>query len=262
MTMNKYQRTLSPLEIRRVIRLKRRVLWIYRHWLGITLILFFLFNIGAWSAPVLMDAGLTNEGNLVYSLYGPFCHQMAQRSFFLFGDKMMYTPAEMGTSISNNTTVDTWAMRRFRGSPEVGWKVAWSDRMVYMYGSLWLVMFIFYILAQYRQVKPLAIGWLVVLILPMMLDGVTHFISDLGGMFAGFRYTNYWLATLIGYSLPSNFYKGDALGSFNSWMRLASSLTFGLGIGWFLLPRLIAVTQFNVVVLEKQLAHFSPIDNR
>ena len=60
----------------------------------------------------------------------------------------------------------------------------------------------------------------VLLLLPMAFDGGTHFISDIiGGIGGGFRYSNLWLAVLTGNVFPATFYVGDALGSFNSWMR-------------------------------------------
>ena len=40
------------------------------------------------------------------------------------------------------------------------------------------------------------------------------------------------------HALPATFYTGDALGSFNAWMRLLSGLLFGIGIVWFAYPRL------------------------
>jgi hypothetical protein len=70
----------------------------------------------------------------------------------------------------------------------------------------------------------------------MAIDGGTHFISDLAGMGQGFRSDNAWLAQLTGFVLPGSFYAGDALGSFNSWMRLLTGLLFGLGVIWFAFP--------------------------
>ncbi len=72
--------------------------------------------------------------------------------------------------------------------------------------------------------------------LPMAIDGTSHLISDLPGVEQGFRSTNAWLAALTGNTLPAWFYVGDALGSFNSWMRLISGVLFGLGAVWFLFP--------------------------
>lgn len=41
-----------------------------------------------------------------------------------------------------------------------------------------------------------------------------------------------WLANLTGGSFPTNFYAGDAFGSFNSWMRLTTGLIFGVTLVW------------------------------
>jgi hypothetical protein len=43
---------------------------------------------------------------------------------------------------------------------------------------------------------------------------------------------------LTGNSFPATFYIGDALGSFNSWMRLISGVIFGIGVVWCIYPRL------------------------
>jgi hypothetical protein len=73
----------------------------------------------------------------------------------------------------------------------------------------------------------------------MGLDGFTHMISDFtAGIGGGFRDSNAWLAALTNQIFPATFYASDALGSFNSWMRLITGLLFGLGVVWFLYPRL------------------------
>lgn len=79
--------------------------------------------------------------------------------------------------------------------------------------------------------------WLTILfILPLAIDGTTHLISDFAGVTAGFRYTNLWLANLTGHVFPADFYAGDTLGSFNSWMRIVTGLVFGLGFAGFVFP--------------------------
>ena len=68
-----------------VIMIDRFVLWLSRHWLGV-------FN-GAAAlyvglpilAPILMNIGATGPAKAIYVAYSPMCHQMAFRSFFLFG---------------------------------------------------------------------------------------------------------------------------------------------------------------------------------
>jgi hypothetical protein len=76
----------------------------------------------------------------------------------------------------------------------------------------------------------------VLLALPMVLDGGSHAVSDFAGIGAGFRYHNDWLAALTNQAFPAAFYAGDAVGSFNAWMRLLTGLLFSLGAVWLGFP--------------------------
>jgi len=127
-------------------------------------------------------------------------------------------------------------LRQFIGNPEMGWKVAWSDRMVSMFTSLWLFGLLWWPLR--RRLRPLPWWGLVLFLLPMALDGSSHFVSDLSGIGQGFRDSNAWLVALTRGALPPDFYAGDAWGSFNSLMRLLTGILFGLGVAWFGLPYL------------------------
>jgi len=77
----------------------------------------------------------------------------------------------------------------------------------------------------------------------MVLDGVTHLVSDFSGLGNGFRYTNDWLAILTNKAFAPSFYLGDSLGSFNSWMRWATGFLFSFGLVWWAFPYL--DEQFN-----------------
>jgi uncharacterized membrane protein len=128
-------------------------------------------------------------------------------------------------------------LRQFIGDPAVGWKVAWSDRMVYMYTTILLWGLLFWLLR--KRLKPLPWWGLALFLLPMAVDGFTHMISDFSvGIGLGFRDSNAWLAALTNNAFPATFYAGDAFGSFNSWMRLITGLLFSLGLVWALFPRL------------------------
>jgi hypothetical protein len=87
-----------------------------------------------------------------------------------------------------------------------------------------------------RHIRPPRLRAILPLTVPMVVDGVTHTVSDLLGVGAGFRYHNAWLARLVGHPLPATFLVGNGLGSLNSWMRLGTGLAFGLGIAWMLYP--------------------------
>lgn len=179
-----------------------------------------------------MHIGWNEAGRAIYFIYSFFCHQLPERSYFLFGQKSMYSLTEIQTVWKK--TLDPMILRQFIGNEVMGWKVAWSDRMISFYTSIWL-----FALAWSpfrRKVKPLPWWGFVLLLLPMVVDGGTHLLSDLAGIGNGFRDTNQWLSVLTNGVFPSSFYIGDALGSFNSWMRLLTGLLAGLGIVWFAFP--------------------------
>ena len=222
-----------------------------RHWLAVVVIVLGLYAGLPFLAPVLMQLGWKSAANVIYAVYSTQCHQMPQRSFFLFGPKAMYSLAEIQAvwQYTNNPLI----LRQFLGNAQMGWKVAWSDRMVSMYGGLWIFALLWSPLR--RRVKPLPWWGLALLVLPMVLDGGAHFLSDLSGIGQGFRDSNAWLAALTGNALPATFYAGDAIGSFNSWMRIVTGLLFGLGVIWLVFPYLqqaFAEMEYNMEVKLKQ----------
>jgi uncharacterized membrane protein len=208
----------------------RLIIGISRHWLGLFLCFYGFFVLLPWLSPVLMHTGYESAGRLIQALYSAVCHQYPERSFFLYGPKTMYSIEEIQAVWPYYETITRW--RQFIGTPEMGWKVAWSDRMISMYTSVWVGALIFRFLR--RRLRPLPTRGLAILALPILLDGGTHMINDLLGL--GFRQDNAWLAALTGHALPASFYAGDALGSFNSWMRLITGALFGLGVVWFAFP--------------------------
>ncbi|MBE3040740.1 MAG: DUF2085 domain-containing protein, partial [Chloroflexi bacterium] len=89
-----------------------------------------------------------------------------------------------------------------------------------------------------KRLPKLQLWGFILFLLPMAVDGGTHFLSDLAGIGQGFRDTNLWLATLSQNIFRPEFYAGDAWGSFNSMMRLLTGVLFGLGVAWFAFPYL------------------------
>jgi uncharacterized membrane protein len=240
-------------KIHRRLCVIRITLGLARHWLAIFVLIFGLLNILPFVAPVAMRLGWIPIGNTIYTFYSMLCHQMAQRSFFLFGSQAMYNLDKLPLHLTGNTVADMFILREFRGSPNFGWKVAWSDRMITMYGGLWLVSIAYGLLRGHYRLKPLAIKVLLLLTLPIAMDGLTHMVSDVNGLASGFRYTNEWLANLTGHNFADSFYQGDAIGSFNSSARLISGLLFGVGIAAFCLPFFEQESRFVMSILNKKL---------
>jgi uncharacterized membrane protein len=210
----------------------RILFWLSRNWilavsaaLGMIVLLPFL-------APVFMRAGLTLPAKIIYWVYSYFCHQLPERSYFLFGPKISYSLAEIQSVWQN--TIDAAVLRKFIGTLQMGWKVAWSDRMVSMYSSLWLFGILW--IPFRKKIKALPWWGLILFLLPMAADGFSHMISDISGLGQGFRDSNAWLSVLTQSRLPDSFYSGDAWGSFNAWMRLITGILFGVGIVWTAYP--------------------------
>ncbi len=204
------------------------------HWL-----LFFNIFLGIlvtlpWLAPIFMELEMVRTARGIHFVYQALCHQYPQRSYFLFGPQFMYTLEEVGQVWPD--TANPLIIRQFIGTPEMGWKIAWSDRMVSMYGGLFLFGVVYALLR--RWIKPLSLWGLIFFSIPMAIDGVTHTISDLYGLGQGFRDSNVWLAELTNYAFDPLFYAGSDLGSFNWWMRLFTGLLFALGVIWFAFPHL------------------------
>jgi uncharacterized membrane protein len=215
------------------IRLNRLATQLSRNWAALIGLLLGVYVALPWLAPIFMNLGWSDAASVIYRLYATQCHQLPQRSFFLFGSSPMVSLEEI--QIAWRDTNNPMLLRQFIGDPNLGWKVAWSDRMVYMYASLLLFAAFFWPL----RTRLRRISWwgVLLLLLPLFVDGFTHMISDVtGGIGGGFRDHNAWLAMLTGDAFPANFYSGDALGSFNSWMRLLTGIPFGLGVVWLALP--------------------------
>lgn len=215
--------------------------WLADHWLQIFIIVY-----GAWVfipflAPLFMKIGWTGVGKTIYFIYSFFCHQLPERSFFLFGQKAMYSLSEIQAAWQ--PTVNPMILRQFTGNAIMGWKIAWSDRMISFYTSIWLFAVLWFPLRH--RLKPLS-GWTLALcLLPIVVDGGTHAISDFAGIGQGFRDTNEWLILLTNNIFPASFYAGDALGSFNSLMRFISGLLAGFAIGWLVFSSIFQSQVYN-----------------
>lgn len=215
--------------------------WITCHWFEAFLAVYGLWVFTPFLAPVFMQIGWTGAGKAIYFIYSFFCHQLPERSFFLFGEKTMYSLNEI-QAVWHDTT-NPLILRKFIGNETMGWKIAWSDRMISFYTSVWLFALLWHPFR--RKIKPVSWWGFILLLLPLAIDGGTHAISDLAGIGQGFRDNNQWLAILTKDALPPSFYAGDALGSFNSWMRLITGPLAGLGIVWLAFPYIFQTQAYN-----------------
>jgi uncharacterized membrane protein len=185
------------------VRLNKGLLFFARHWLAIFNLIAFLYVGLPFAAPVLMEAGARKPAEWIYRIYSPFCHQLAYRSWFLYGEQTAYPLDHAGlelTSFEQATDVDAddyWASRDFLGNPSVGYKVALCERDVAIYGGILLAGLLFGVARN--RLKPLPIAlWFLIGIVPIAVDGGTQFLSFIPYLFLPVRESTPLLRTLTG----------------------------------------------------------------
>ncbi len=166
------------------VRLNRGLRYITAHWLALLNIAVLLYVGLPFAAPALMKAGATRQANWIYTAYSPLCHQFAFRSWFLFGEQAAYPRELAGTSLKSFGEVtgidenDIWAARRFVGNEQVGYKVAFCERDIAIYGGIFVAGVLFTLVRH--RLKPLPVYiWFLVGIVPIALDGGTQLLSGL-----------------------------------------------------------------------------------
>ncbi len=166
---------------------------------------FTLLYVGlAFLAPVLMNGGRIGSANLIYSVYGRLCHQLSFRSWFLFGDQAAY-PREIANlpgqityeEATGNDPFDIEKAVRFRGNEQTGYKVAFCERDIAIYGAILLFGIIFSITGKKIPSLPLA-AWFILGIVPIGLDGVSQIISQLPWDIIPLRESTPLLRTITG----------------------------------------------------------------
>ena len=152
--------------------LNRGVYWLAQHWVGFFNGLILLYAGGALLAPVFFKIGMPALGHALHAFYGPFCHQYPFRSWFLFGPQAARPLQE---------AIPVQAMNQLGsvvGNPDIGYKTAFCQRDIAIYGMMWLAGVIYKPLSKKIKTPPLPF-WLFFLfgIMPMMLDGGIQWIS-------------------------------------------------------------------------------------
>jgi len=136
----------------------------------------------------LMELGARGPARVLYLLYSPLCHQLAYRSWFLFGEQSYY-PRELADpegilSYSQATgyeELDVLQAKRFLGDDLIGYKVALCQRDIAIYAGILLLGLLFSIGRHRLRSLPWYV-WLVVGITPLGIDGASQLPSLLSFM--------------------------------------------------------------------------------
>jgi uncharacterized membrane protein len=120
-------------------------------------------------APVLMDTGHVRAASLIYGVFRPLCHQLPERSYFLFGERVVYSFDDLARLLGGVVPP------RYIGAATLGFKVAVCERDVAIYAAMLFsgLLFVF----MRNRLKPLPVKAFVLLCAPMAVDGVGQLVS-------------------------------------------------------------------------------------
>lgn len=251
-----------------VIRLDRGIYKLSRNWLTAVNLIVALYVGLPILAPVLMKVGATGPANAIYTAYRPMCHQMASRSFFLFGEQIAYPRALAGTDLTPleaytpdlpefaQASPDNWATfflaaRAFVGNEQMGYKMALCERDIAIYGFLLIGGLIYGVLRRRYRIRPLPL-WLFVLLGlgPIGLDGF----SQLFGYYA----------TPLDGSAPNAVQAAIQsvfpLRESTPFLRTFTGAVFGFMIVWLAYPHLDRSMSATADELEKKLRRVGELE--
>lgn len=134
-----------------------------------------------WLSPLLRSWGFERTGQAIFAMYRTLCHQLPERSFFIGQYQVCYC--------HRCTALYTWL----------------------------LVMSVLFSLSRWQH--AISNRLLLVLTLPMAIDGTWHLLNDL----------------LPGLHLRSDV---SAAGSLNFWLRIVTGALFAIGVVLWAYPRL------------------------
>ncbi|MCL5999559.1 MAG: DUF2085 domain-containing protein [Chloroflexi bacterium] len=178
------------------------VRWFSGHWLAVIVGILLLYALLPFGAPVLMKAGLNGAAQYIYQPYKLVCHTYAFRSFFLFGQQVVYPRGngdgefERATGIQDDP-IGMFQARDFQGNEQVGYKVALCQRDIAIYLSMAVNGIAFAFVR--RRARPLPWLWFILLgILPIGLDGFSQVFSQWPLNLIPFRESTWYLRVITG----------------------------------------------------------------
>jgi uncharacterized membrane protein len=184
-------------------------LWISRHYMLMFNLTVFVYLGLAILAPTLMKIGAPKAATLLYKGYGLVCHQLAYRSFFLFGEQPYYPREAAGLSgvmtfseatglEEGNDAQAIFAARNYVGDEQIGYKIALCQRDIAIYGGILIFGMLFSLSGLRLKSIPWYV-WLLVAIVPIGLDGFSQLLSQPPLGFLPFRESTPFLRVLTGF---------------------------------------------------------------
>nr|MBN1228327.1 glutaredoxin family protein [Anaerolineae bacterium] len=244
------------------VAIDRVILWFARHWVVVISLIIGLYAGIPFLAPVAMHAGMTGLGTAIYKIYSPMCHQFAFRSWFLYGDSHVYPrgranvdlpsfeeyaayePAFDGIDLNTLDADLIYVAKQFYGSERMGWKVAFCQRDIAIYGSITLFGLLFILLKGIGIKMPTLPFWAYILIalVPVGLDGGTQFLANPPFNGLGLSFLS------VRESTPA--------------IRVITGSLFGIGNAWLAYPYIEESMQETIELIESKLIKVGVMTSR
>ena len=168
--------------------LDKLVLALAKHWLFLVNLVIAVYGGLPLLAPALMALGYTLPAKIIYTIYKPLCHQLPQRSFFLFGPRLAYFLETLQDLLGPETLATNSLARAFIGNSALGYKMAYCQRDAAMYGSMLLAGMVFGLVR--RRLRPLPLALYLISLVPWAVDGLAQLL--------GFYESTWQLRTITG----------------------------------------------------------------
>lgn len=220
--------------------------WIARHYLAIFNLFLVLYVGIPFLAPVFKKIGWNAPAEVIYKIYSPLCHQWAFRSFFLFGEQLDYPHAaarvpgvltfEQVSDITDLNDPTRTQARLFEGTPLLGYKVAFCERDIAIWGAMALFGLIYAVTGR-RLPKLHWLIWALVGLVPIGLDGFSQLFSQI---------PNAFIQSILPYRESTPF------------LRTLTGFLFGLSTAWFMFPLIEETMADTRRLLSKKFAVLKP----
>ena len=168
--------------------LDKLVLALAKHWLFLVNLVIAVYGGLPLLAPILMGLGYTRPAEFIYTIYKLHCHQLPQRSFFLFGPQLAYSLETLQELLGAEMLADDSLARAFIGNPALGYKMAYCQRDTAMYGSMLLAGMVFGLIR--RRLRSIPFVLYLIFLAPLAVDGLAQLL--------GFYESTWQLRTITG----------------------------------------------------------------
>ena len=145
------------------------VSWMVRHLMLLITLAMALYVTLPVLAPWLLYRGHEAGGRLLYTLFRPLCHQLHERSFFVFGEQWTYSASELAARLGGSVPA------RFVGNQVMGYKMAVCQRDVAIYGSMLLGLMVLGPVANRLRMWPARA--LAMAAAPLAIDGLGQLVG-------------------------------------------------------------------------------------